>query len=76
MENLKHFSQFLAESKSNSETEGIHPAVRDILLDFLGDDENKKASFAEVQKYIKKKLPAWKLSQNDYDEAKKLVDQK
>ncbi|NBV28185.1 hypothetical protein EBS02_04090 [bacterium] len=76
MDNLKQFSEFLAESKSDASTSGIHPAVRDHLLTFLGDEENRKASFSEVKKYIKSKLPTWNLSQNDYDEAVKLAGQK
>jgi hypothetical protein len=61
----------LAESGMN-EAEGIHPAIRKHLADFL--KENPKATFAEAKNYIADKIKGWKLSEEDFKEAKVLKD--
>ena len=61
---IKGFSDFINEKK------GIHPAVRKHLIDFF--KKNKKGTFKEAQAYIKTKMKTWKLSKDDYEEAKSL----
>ena len=51
------------------ESEGIHPAIRQKLMDYLKD--NKDATYAEAKKYIGEKIAGWKLSSEDFEEAQK-----
>lgn len=51
------------------ESEGIHPAIRQKLMDYLKD--NPDATYAEAKKFIGEKIAGWKLSQEDFDEAQK-----
>lgn len=53
------------------EAEGIHPAVRQRLMDYLKD--NTDATYAEAKKHIGEKIAGWKLSEEDFDEAKKII---
>lgn len=53
------------------ESEGIHPAIRQKLMDYLKD--NPDATFPEAKKFISDKIAGWKLSQEDFEEAKKLM---
>ena len=53
------------------EAEGIHPAIREKLMDYL--KENPDATFPEAKKFISDKIAGWKLSEEDFDEAKKLM---
>lgn len=72
MENLITFENYgkFPEKKVN-EAEGIHPAVRTKLLDYI--KENPNATFAEAKNHIGNILKGWKLSEEDFGEAKKLV---
>lgn len=67
MNNIKQYEDFLSESKI-SEAKGIHPAIKEILSDFL--KENPKATFDEAKAEVRKKRPGWKLSSEDFAEAK------
>lgn len=67
MNNIKQYEDFLAESKI-SEAKGIHPAIKEILSNFLA--ENPKGTFDEAKVEVRKKRPGWKLSQEDFQEAK------
>ena len=51
------------------ESEGIHPAIREKLMDYLKD--NPDATYAEAKKYIGEKIAGWKLTSEDFDEAQK-----
>jgi hypothetical protein len=53
------------------EGEGIHPAVRQRLLDYLKD--NPDATYPEAKKYISEKIAGWKLTQEDFEEAKAMM---
>lgn len=53
------------------ESEGIHPAIREKLMGYLKD--NKDATYAEAKKHISEKIAGWKLSEEDFEEAKKLI---
>jgi|TARA_R110000868_G_scaffold172043_1_gene407830 hypothetical protein len=53
------------------ESEGIHPAIREKLMDYLKD--NKDATYAEAKKHIGDKIAGWKLSEEDFEEAKKSI---
>lgn len=53
------------------ESEGIHPAIRQKLMDYLKD--NADATYAEAKKHIAEKIAGWKLSEEDFDEAKKSI---
>jgi len=53
-----------------NEGEGIHPAIRQILIDFLED--NPKSTYAEARNHISDKIKGWKLSEEDFEEAKSL----
>jgi hypothetical protein len=53
------------------ESEGIHPAVREKLLAYLKD--NTDATYSEAKKFIKEKIAGWNLTEEDFEEAKKLL---
>ena len=53
------------------EGEGIHPAIREKLMEYL--KENPDATYAEAKKFVGEKIAGWKLSEEDFDEAKKLM---
>lgn len=53
------------------EGEGIHPAIREKLIDYL--KENPDATYAEAKSHISNKIAGWKLSEEDFDEAKKMM---
>ena len=53
------------------EAEGIHPAIRQKLMDYLKD--NPDATYAEAKKHIGEKIAGWKLSSEDFEEAKKMM---
>lgn len=72
MENLISFENYKNNSNQEvNEAEGIHPAVRTKLLDYL--KENPNATFAEAKNHIGSILKGWKLSEEDFEEAKKLA---
>jgi hypothetical protein len=51
------------------ESEGIHPAIREKLMDYLKD--NPDATYAEAKKHIGEKIAGWKLTSEDFEEAQK-----
>jgi hypothetical protein len=53
------------------ESEGIHPAIREKLMGYLKD--NPDATYAEAKKFVGEKIAGWKLSEEDFEEAKKLM---
>ena len=53
------------------ESEGIHPAIREKLMDYLKD--NKDATYAEAKKHIGEKIAGWKLTEEDFEEAKNSI---
>jgi hypothetical protein len=69
MENIIDFETFITESKI-VESDGIHPAIRQKLVDYI--KENPKASYAEARNFISDNIKGWKLSEEDFEEAKKL----
>lgn len=68
MENIKKFTDFIFEKKV-VEKEGISPAIYKDLEEFFSG--SGKHSFSDAQKFIMSKKKGWKLSQEDFDEAKK-----
>ena len=72
MENLIPFEKYtVSKSQDVNEAEGIHPAVRTKLLDYL--KENPNETLAEAKNHIGSILKGWKLSEEDFEEAKKLA---
>jgi len=65
MENIKDYGTFINEAK------GIHPAIREKLLEML--KKNPKCSYAEAKKGIAAAVKGWELSKEDFEEAKKLA---
>jgi len=53
------------------ESEGIHPAIRQKLMDYLKD--NPDATYPEAKKFIGEKIAGWKLTSEDFEEAKKMM---
>ncbi len=53
------------------EAEGIHPAVKEKLTDYLKD--NPDSTYPEARKFIEEKIAGWKLSEEDFEEAKKMI---
>lgn len=53
------------------EAEGIHPAIREKLMGYLKD--NPDATYPEAKRFIGEKIAGWKLSEEDFDEAKKMM---
>jgi hypothetical protein len=68
MKNLTDFETFVNESNL-TEGEGIHPAIREKLINYL--KENPKATFAEAKEFIGGEIKGWKLTDEDFEEAKK-----
>lgn len=66
MDNIQYYSDFLNEKKDNK---GISIAVYNDLKSYF--EKTKSPSFDDAVKYIAKVKKGWKLSQNDFDEAKK-----
>lgn len=69
MENIINYQTFINETRI-SEAEGIHPAIREKLINFI--KENPKATFSEAKEFITDQIKGWKLSEEDFEEAKKL----
>jgi hypothetical protein len=67
MKNLFTFENF-NNSILEGKGEGIHPAVRQKLMDYL--KENPKATYPEARDFISDKIKGWKLSEDDYTEAR------
>jgi hypothetical protein len=68
MRNILDFDKFVNES-TLTEGEGIHPAIREKLVNYI--KENPKATFSEAKDFIGDKIKGWKLSEEDFEEAKK-----
>ena len=66
MYNLKNYIGFLNEKK---EAKGISIAVYNDLKTYF--EKTKSPSFEDAANHIAKIKKGWKLSQNDFDEAKK-----
>jgi hypothetical protein len=66
MDNIQNYISFLNEKK---ETKGISIAIYNDLKEYF--EKTKSPSFEDAAKYISKMKKGWKLSQNDFDEAKK-----
>lgn len=73
MKNIIEFENFTVKSHNLNEGkgEGIHPAIRSKLLDYL--KENPNATFAEAKNHIGSIIKGWKLSEEDFEEAKKIA---
>lgn len=53
------------------EAEGIHPAIRQKLMDYLKD--NPDATYPEAKRFISEKIAGWNLTSEDFEEAKKMM---
>lgn len=73
MENIKSYEAYLNEAKVQ-EKEGISPAIYKDLKQYF--KETKNPSFKGAQEYISDKRSdkkdGWDLSEEDFDEAKKM----
>lgn len=69
MENIKSYEAYLNEAKVQ-EKEGISPAIYKDLKQYF--KEAKNPSFKGAQEYISDKKDGWDLSEEDFDEAKKM----
>ena len=68
---VKKFIDILSKYTTGiNEGEGLHPAIRQKLLDFM--KENPTATYAETRNHISDKIKGWKLTEEDFEEAKKL----
>jgi hypothetical protein len=65
MKNIKLFENWLKEGK------GIHPAVYSHLEKYF-KKAGKKASYDDAKKHIEGEMKNWKLSKEDFQEAKKI----
>jgi hypothetical protein len=68
MENIKSYQSFLLEGKI-TEKEGISPAVYNDLKKYFS--EAKVPTLKGAQAYLSKVKKGWKLSEDDFAEAKK-----
>lgn len=68
MENIKKYSDFINEGKIQ-EKEGISPAIYKDLEQYFADA--KSPSLKGAQAYLAKVKEGWKLSAEDFAEAKK-----
>ena len=69
MENIKGYHDFLNEAKKVQEKEGISPAIYKDLEKYFGEADTP--SFKGAQAYLLKNKKGWKLSEEDFEEAKK-----
>lgn len=70
MENIKQYHDFINEAKKVQEKEGISPAIYKDLEKYFS--EANSPSMKGAQAYLLKNKKGWKLSQEDFDEAKKI----
>lgn len=68
MENLFTYEDFKTSINEGKE-EGIHPAIRQKLMDYL--KENPKSTYPEARDHIGDQIKGWKLSEEDFEEARK-----
>jgi hypothetical protein len=68
MENIKSYQNFLLEGKV-AENEGISPAVYKDLKQYF--EEAKMPTLKGAQAYLSRVKKGWKLSEEDFMEAKK-----
>jgi hypothetical protein len=68
MENIKTYQSFLLEGKV-TEKEGISPAVYKDLKQYF--EEAKMPTLKGAQAYLSRVKKGWKLSEEDFAEAKK-----
>ena len=68
MENIKTYQSFLLEGKL-TEKEGISPVIYKDLKQYF--DEAKVPTIKGAQAYLSKVKKGWKLSEEDFNEAKK-----
>jgi len=69
MENIKEYHDFLNEAKKVQEKEGISPAIYKDLEKYFSEANNPTHKGAQA--YILKNKKSWKLSEEDFEEAKK-----
>jgi len=70
MKNIKSFESFSG-AGSIHEGKGIHRAIRNKLVSFL--KKNPDATFKEAGSHIADHVDGWKLSKDDFNEAKDLI---
>lgn len=72
MENIKTYHDFLNESKIQ-EKAGISPAIYQDLKEYFGNCKKEECTptLKDAQKHIDSKEKDWKLSAEDFEEAKK-----
>jgi hypothetical protein len=72
MENIKSYNDFLNEGKIQ-EKEGISPAIYRDLKDYFESckKDAQVPSLKGAQEHIQSKKKDWKLSKEDFEEAKK-----
>lgn len=70
MENIKEYRDFIYEAVKIQEKAGISPAVYSDLKKYFKSE--KSPSLKGAQKYISDKMKGWDLSEEDYNEAKKM----
>ena len=69
MENIKKYTEFLNEAKKVEEKEGISPAIFKDLEKYFSEAANPTLKGAQI--YLSKAKKGWKLSEEDFMEAKK-----
>lgn len=69
MENIKEYHDFLNEAKKVQEKEGISPAIFKDLEKYFGEADSPTHKGAQV--YLSRMKKDWKLSAEDFEEAKK-----
>lgn len=72
MENIKTYQDFLNEGKIQ-EKEGISPAIYKDLQEYFETckKDNCAPTLKDAQKHIDSRKKSWKLSEDDFKEAKK-----
>jgi hypothetical protein len=74
---ILRYSEFDSSKRTvpaNNESEGVSRAIMGHLEDFLGK-AGKDASFEEASQYIASKVEGWKLSKEDFEEAKAMMSE-
>jgi hypothetical protein len=70
MENIKEYNDFINEAKIQ-EKEGISPAIYKDLEQYFANSKSPSPSLKGAQAYLAKVKEGWKLSAEDFAEAKK-----
>lgn len=72
--NIKSWEEMNESNKSNEPKLYVNPVIKDELIKFIRNNPNGK--FKDAHRYIKKMVKGWDLKEEDFDNCKKICDEK